>query len=328
MDREVALPIGVAPNAALLGGAMVLDAVFADPEYAWHPVRLIGRSLSACERRLRHHGCDGYGGGIALFVMLAGLWAGGISLIAMLLATLAGWLGAAFHLFVLYSLMALGSLLHHGRRIEDALRAGNLPRARDAVAHLVGRDTQPMDAAACRRAAVESLTENLTDAIVTPLFWYVVGGLPLLVLFKVVSTMDSMVGYKTLAYVRFGWCGARLDDVMNYLPARATCLLVAGCAAVLPGYSGTKALRHGFSDHAVLPSPNSGWSEAAAAGALSRRLIGPIWSGGSLVTDVWIGAASDPPLSSGADYDRAATLVAASSLLATMIAMVAVLATV
>jgi adenosylcobinamide-phosphate synthase len=317
----VALTLGLEPSAALLIGALVLDVAFADPDYAWHPVRLIGRSLSALERRLRRVGLNGYGGGIVLVVLLAGLWAGGISLLVMLVSTLVAWLGAALHLFVVYSLMAVGSLLRHGRRIENALRAGNLSAAKHAVSQLVGRDTQPMDPAACRRAAVESLTENLTDAVVSPLVWYVVGGLPVLVLFKVVSTMDSMVGFRTPQYLRFGWCGARLDDVMNYVPARMTWLLIAGTAALVPGCSATKALWYGFSDHAVLPSPNSGWSEAAAAGALGRRLIGPIWNGGSLVTDVWIGAASDPPLSSSADYDRAATLVAVSSLLATMIAI-------
>ena len=93
---------------------------------------------------------------------------------------------------------------------------------------LVGRDTDRMDAGACRRAAVESLSENLTDGFVSPVFWYVLAGIPGLVLFKVVSTMDSMVGYKTPRYLRFGWCGARLDDVMNFVPARLTWLVIAG----------------------------------------------------------------------------------------------------
>ncbi len=319
----MALPVGLAPDAILLGGGLALDVAIADPEYAWHPVRLIGRSLSALERQLRRLGLGGYGGGIVLFVLLGGFWTLGVSFATTLLAMAVGWLGTVFHLFVVYSLMALGSLLRHGHRIEDALRADDLERARFAVSQMVGRDTQPMDAAGCRRAAVESLSEILTDAVVSPLFWYVLGGLPLLVLFKVVSTMDSMVGYKTPQYLRFGWCGARLDDAMNYVPARITWLLVSCVAAVLPGYSGKKALRYGFSDHSVLPSPNSGWSEAATAGALSRRLIGPIWQRGALVTDVWIGADADPALSSGSDYDRAVILVAASSLLAAMIAIAA-----
>src|SRR4029077_10380640 len=126
----------------------------------------------------------------------------------------------------------LGDLLHHVWRIESAVRSGDLDRARAAVGALVGRDTDRMDAAACRRAAVESLSENLTDGFVSPVCWYVVAGLPGVVLFKIVSTMDSMVGYKTPQYLRFGWCGARLDDAMNYLPARGTWLVVAAIAAL------------------------------------------------------------------------------------------------
>jgi adenosylcobinamide-phosphate synthase len=267
--------------------------------------------LQVIERSLRRFGFAGYGGGIALFVVLASVSMTVISGLIVVATTLNAWLGAAVHLFFLFSLLALGALLQHGRRIENALQDDDVPRARVAVSQLVGRDTEPMDAGACRRAAVESLSENLTDGVVSPILWYAVGGMPLLVLFKVVSTMDSMVGYKTPEYVRFGWCGARLDDLMNYVPARVTWLIIAGVAALMPGCSGPNALRSGWSDHAVLPSPNSGWSEAAAAGALHRRLIGPIWRSGQLVTTVWIGNASDPPLSSALDYERAARLVAA-----------------
>jgi adenosylcobinamide-phosphate synthase len=312
----VALPVALKPDAAILVAATLLDVTLADPDYAWHPIRLIGRSLSLFERTLLRCGLDGYAGGIVLFVLLAVLWAGGLSALAMNGLVANAWLGAAVHLYFLYSLLALGSLLRHGRRVERALRADDLFAARAAASELVGRDRMVMDAAACRRAAVESLTENLTDAVVSPLFWYAIGGLPLLVLFKVVSTMDSMVGFKSSEYLRFGWCGARLDDAMNYLPARLTWLLIVITTAILPGYSAGKALRRGFSDHALLPSPNSGWSEAAAAGGLERRLIGPIWSQGKLVTDLWIGAPGDPPLSTARDYDRAAILVATCGVLA------------
>ena len=146
-----------------------------------------------------------------------------------------------------------------------------------------------MDAGACRRAAVESLSENLTDGFVSPIFWYALLGLPGIVLFKVVSTMDSMVGYKTPQYLRFGWCGARLDDVMNYLPARLTWLVIALVAFVMPGFSGRKAWSVGLAQHGVLLGPNSGWSEAATAGALERRIVGPIWLRGVQVTDLWVG---------------------------------------
>jgi len=225
--------------------------------------------------------------------------------------------------FLLYSLLALGDLLKHVWRIEAAVRAGDLAGARRGVSLLVGRDTDRMDAGGCRRAAVESLSENLTDGFVSPLCWYVLGGIPGLVLFKVVSTMDSMVGYKTPKYLQFGWCGARLDDVMNYVPARMTWLLIAGLAAVLPSYSGAKAWRVGWQQHALLLGPNSGWSEAATAGALERRIVGPIWLNGVQVTDLWIGLPSDPPLETARDMTRAIQFVAVIGVLAAELACLA-----
>jgi adenosylcobinamide-phosphate synthase len=285
-----------------------------DPVYAWHPVRLVGTMLAWMERRLRAAGLDGYGGGVLLFVALATVSLGAVA--AVLLAASAGSLSLAWlvHAFLLYSLLALGDLLHHVWRIETAVRAGDLARARRGVSALVGRDTDRMDGAACRRAAVESLSENLTDGFVSPLFWYVIAGLPGIVVFKVVSTMDSMVGYKTPRYLRFGWCGARLDDVMNYLPARITWLVIAAIAAVLPAFSGRKAWRVGLGQHGLLLGPNSGWSEAATAGALERQLVGPLWLEGVLVTDLWIGDASDPPLETGGDVIRALALSVLSGL--------------
>ena len=156
--------------------------------------------------------------------------------------------------------------------------------------------------------------------------WYAVGGVPALVLFKVASTLDSMVGNRSPRYLRFGWAGARLDDVMNYVPARLTWLLLALTAVVIPGGSGLDALRVGWQQHAVLPGPNSGWSEAAAAGALRRRLVGPIWLRGTLVTETWIGRADDPPAATRADLVRALVLVGATGVLAAALAMAALAA--
>jgi adenosylcobinamide-phosphate synthase len=304
----------LSPSAALLAVAVVADFAVGDPVYAWHPVRLVGTMLTWMERRLRDAGLDGYGGGVLLFVALATVSLGAVAVV--LVAANAGSMFLAWlaHAFLLYSLLALGDLLHHVWRIETAVRAGDMPRARRGVSALVGRDTDRMDAAACRRAAVESLSENLTDGFVSPLFWYVIAGLPGIVVFKVVSTMDSMVGYKTPRYLRFGWCGARLDDAMNYLPARLTWLVIAAIAAFLPAFSGRKAWRVGLKQHGLLLGPNSGWSEAATAGALERRIVGPIWLKGALVTDLWIGEASDPPLDSGGDVVRAVVLTVLSGL--------------
>lgn len=299
----------LAPDPWLLAVAVVADIALGDPGYALHPVRLMGASLSALERLLRRAGADGYCGGVSLFVILVCLWLGATSFVTLAAGMLTPWAAKAVHLFLLYSLLALGDLLRHGWSVESALRRDDVPAARQAVSRLVGRDTDRMDPGACRRAVIESLSENLTDGFVSPIFWYVLAGLPGIVLFKVVSTMDSMVGYKTPRYLRFGWCGARLDDIMNWLPARATWLALALAAVFVPGCSARAALWFGWTQHGVLPSPNSGWPEAATAGAIQRRLVGPIWAAGTLVTEVWLGDPSRPPTESATDYARAQALV-------------------
>ncbi len=304
----------LAPDALVLTLAVVLDLACGDPVYAAHPVRLVGATLTWLERGLRRVGLDGYLGGVLLFLLLAGFWTGGVVAL-MELARRAPWAAWALHLFVLYSLIALGDLVRHAWRVEQALRRDDLPGARQAVGQLVGRDTDVLDPAACRRAAIESLSENLTDGFVSPLAWYALAGLPGLVLFKVVSTMDSMVGFKSARYLRFGWCGARLDDLMNWLPARLTWLLIALAALLVPGCSARGALRVGWQQARVLPSPNSGWSEAATAGALRRRLVGPIWSQGRLVTELWLGVPTDAPAATRADLRRALALGLTSGLL-------------
>jgi adenosylcobinamide-phosphate synthase len=315
------------PSVVLLAAAVVLDLLLGDPVYATHPVRLIGKSLAGIEKLLRRSKLDGYLGGITLFLLLALIWCGGLSLLVLALGHWGRWAGLAVQAFLLYSLIALRDLLRHGWAVELRARGGSLPDTHCEISKLVGRDTERMDLAACRRAAIESLSENLTDGFVSPIFWYAVAGLPGILLFKVVSTMDSMVGYKSPQYLRFGWCGARLDDVMNWLPARITWLLIALCASVMPGYSGAKALRIGWRQHALLPGPNSGWSEATAAGALQRRLVGPVWKRGTLVTDLWLGDPDDPPAGGGSDVRRASVLVTAAGLLAVILALSAIAVT-
>jgi adenosylcobinamide-phosphate synthase len=228
------------------------------------------------------------------------------------------------HVFFVYSFLAIGDLVRHVWRVERAAARGDLTDARVAVAALVGRDTDRMDLAACRRAAIESLSESLTDGFTSALFWYALAGLPGLVVFKVVSTMDSMVGYKTPQYLRFGWCGARLDDLMNFVPARVTWLLIAMVSLVVPGSSARKALSIGLSQHSILPGPNAGWSEAATAGAISRRLVGPIWMRGRLVTDTWIGDPGDPPAGTHDDVVRAVALITATGVVAAAAAAIGI----
>jgi adenosylcobinamide-phosphate synthase len=272
---------------------------------------------------LRRLGADGRAGGIALAAGTTLAWTS-VAVGAVVAAAAVGvWLAWLVHVFVLYSLLALGDLVRHVWRVERAVQSGDLVAARAALGNLVGRDTALIDGAGCRRAAIESLSESLTDGFTSPLFWYVLGGLPGLVAFKVVSTLDSMVGYRTPRYARFGWAGARADDVMNFVPARMTWLSIAAAAIVVPGASLRRALVVGRAQHAVLPGPNAGWSEAATAGAIRRRLVGPIRIGGVLVTDAWVGDPADPPAGTHEDTVRAVAVVATAALIAASLAIAA-----
>jgi adenosylcobinamide-phosphate synthase len=312
----------LAPTFPLLLAAVALDLLFGDPTYALHPVRLMGGALSVCENFLRKARLDGYGGGCLLLVLLACIWVLLPSLVLITIHEYSPWITWLVHLFIVYSLIALRDLFRHGGNVERALRRDDLRGARRAVAMLVGRDTEPMDAPACRRAVIESLAESTVDGFISPLFWYVLLGLPGLLLFKIVSTMDSMVGYKTPRYLRFGWCGARTDDLMNWLPARLTWLLMILTAGMLAGTSVRKALRVGWQQHALVPGPNAGWSEAATAGGIQRRLVGPLWRDGALVTTLWLGDPCDPEAGSAEDFIQACRFIAVVNTLAVVIAAV------
>jgi len=304
------------PSFGLALGALGLDAVLGDPVYGWHPVRLMGKAITRLENGLRRIGWEGYAGGVLLCLLMGGLALGIYAGLSSLLGSffpahhpgqkpLILWI---FDFFVAYSLIALRDLIVHAFRVEAALRRGDISAARGAVAMLVGRDTNTLDASACRRAAVESLAENLCDGVIAPLFWLLLAGLPGLILFKVASTLDSMVGYLNERYRRFGWCGARLDDVLCWLPARLTFLLLVAAAFLQRGTSASKAWRIGRRQHGLLPGPNPGWGEATAAGALQVRLIGPIWKQGKIVTEIWIGDAGDRPGGEPGDIARMAAL--------------------
>ncbi|NEX15437.1 MAG: cobalamin biosynthesis protein CobD, partial [Halochromatium sp.] len=209
-------------------------------------------------------------------------------------------------------------LLNQGQRVLHALEGQSpnqhpdqpqpqpqdLAPARRALQMLVSRDTETLSSAGVVRATIESLSENLTDGVLTPLWALCLFGLPGLILVKVVSNLDSMVGYKNERYARFGWAGARSDDLVHWLPARLSVPLIMLAAALLrlhPRLVVPAALKY----HAMLPSPNSGWSEAAFAGALRVRLVGPIWHDGQLVNQAYMGE-PDWPAELGPDALRSA----------------------
>ena len=267
---------------------LVLDELFGDPEYRWHPVRLLGYIVSKAEALLWDLGWNGQGGGILLLTVMIGVTVGASTLLLVLGSLVGELLELVVLLFLGWSLLALKDLLVHAKRVGIALEQADLPEARRQVSRLVGRNTEHMNLHACGRAAVESMSENLSDGVIAPLFWFAVAGIPGMAVFKAVSTLDSMVGYRNEHYRKFGWASARLDDWLCWIPARLTFLLIVVSAA-MSGGSASAAWRVGLRDCHKLPSPNAGWSEATAAGALGLRLCGPIWRKGKLASDFWLG---------------------------------------
>lgn len=278
----------------LLWLLVLLDAWWGDPVYRFHPIRLIGLQLTWWEQRLFAWGRDGYGGGIILGLILLGSGLGIYGLLFVTLAFLHPALAWGFDLFLGYSLFALRDLEVHGLEVWRATSEKNLPEARSAVSQLVGRDVTQLDLAGCNRATLESLSENLSDGVISPLFWLFIGGIPGMLVFKIISTMDSMVGYRTERYLRFGWFGARADDLMNWIPARLTWLLLSVSAWMLPKTDAAKAWRLGWTQHHLLPGPNAGWGQATVAGALQVQLVGEKWKQGKLQHNAWIGDPADP----------------------------------
>jgi len=308
---------GLAPSASLLFGGVLLDAILGDPQVRFHPIRLMGATLSRYEHFLRRTGLDGYMGGCLLFLLLAITWVVVPCVILLQIFRWHVWAGQAAHVFLIYTCFALRDLVDHVRSVQSAAGRNDVSAARKAIGMLVGRDIEMMDIAACRRAAIESLSENFVDGVLSAVFWYFLLGIPGLLIFKIVSTMDSMVGYKNARYLRFGWCGARLDDLMNYVPARLAWLLL-GVFAIPKGWS------VGLAQHTTLPGPNPGWSEATMSGVLSRKLIGPIWKDGQLVTETWIGDPHDPEAGTSHDVTKAIWIIVCAACITLMLGMLSI----
>jgi adenosylcobinamide-phosphate synthase len=297
----------------LIVAACALDALIGDPVYRLHPIRILGAWTLLWERLLFRAGLDGRFGGVLLWLAAVAGALGAWWAVHAALDLLHPWLALGWDIFIAYSLLCARDLLSQGRRVLDALH--DLPAARAELRMLVSRDTEPLQRAGIVRATIESLSENLTDGVLTPLWALCLFGLPGLILVKTVSNLDSMVGYKNARYARFGWAGARSDDLVHWLPARLSVPVLALAAALLrlhPRLVLPAALKY----HGMLPSPNSGWSEAACAGALRVRLVGPIYHGGTLVNQAYMGDAEWPAELDGDDLRRALRLILTACLIA------------
>ena len=273
--------------------AILLDLILGDPHWMPHPVRWMGAMIAGLENMLRGLLPQTPGGerlgGILMALLVGGAFCGGSALLLWALALISSWLAWGVEVWLTYQLLAARALERESMAVYPCLIRGDLPAARTAVSRIVGRDTQSLDEAGVAKAAVETVAENTCDGVVAPLIFLWLGGLPLGMLYKAVSTMDSMVGYRNARYQFFGWAGARLDDLFNLIPARLAGISMCLAAAVLPGYSGRGALRVFLRDRKQHKSPNSAHTEAACAGALGIQLAGDASYGGKLVKKPTLG---------------------------------------
>jgi adenosylcobinamide-phosphate synthase len=258
---------------AVLVLALLLDLALGDPRWLPHPVVMIGRLITLLENGLRKAIGNELAGGILLLFLTAGISGSATWMVLQFCSQLNAIAGFIATAYVSYTCLAVRSLHRESALVADALAAGDLGTARHNLSYIVGRDTHDLEKGEIWRALVETVAENTADGIVAPLFWLTLGGPVAGMAFKAVSTLDSMVGYRNERYILFGRASARMDDLLNFIPARLTALLMV-IAAPLAGLPCRNAARICVRDRLNHPSPNSGHPEAAAAGALGVRLGG------------------------------------------------------
>jgi adenosylcobinamide-phosphate synthase len=278
--------------------ALLLDRCLGEPR-RWHPLVGFGALADQLEHRLNRGGARRWRGVLAWLLLL--LPAVGVA--ALLQILLRGysllWFGVAA-VFIVYLAIGRQSLAEHARAVALALRAADMPAARRAVGRIVSRDTQRLDATEISRATVESVLENGSDAVIASLFWFAVAGLPGVVLHRLANTLDAMWGYRNERFEQFGWAAARLDDLLNWIPARLTALAYALCG------SAAAALRCWYRQARHWSSPNAGPVMAAGAGALQVLLGGAASYAGALEQRPLLGCARAPR---AADIGRALRLL-------------------
>jgi adenosylcobinamide-phosphate synthase len=270
--------------------AYILDLLVGDPPGWPHPVRLLGRIIQYWESTLYQ---DRVGAGALFWLAVMGSTLVLIFGVLLLLVLLPPAGGIALLIYLLYTGLATRSLHQESQMVEMALKRGDLEAARGALGMIVGRETANLSPEEMWRGLIETVAENLADGVVAPMFFILTLGLPGLIFYKAVNTMDSMVGYKNYWYARFGKVAARMDDVLNFIPARLTALLMIPTAAFL-GRDWQGACRTLWRDRKHAASLNAGWPEAAMAGALGVRLGGSSMYFGRVVEKPFIGEALEP----------------------------------
>lgn len=276
--------------------AAITDIFWGDPHYRFHPVRIIGNTINQLEKWLRKK-----------FITESALHKAGIILtltivlgtylvtdgLLRITAQFSELLTTFISIFLIYSLLALQSLINAANQIYDSLKSDPIEITRKKLSMIVGRDTQQLDETQITKATIETVAENSVDGVIAPLFFLFIGGVPLMAAYKAINTLDSMVGYQNSHYKAIGWCSAKLDDVANYIPARLSLLFIT-LSALLLKLDYKNAWKIGKRDCYQHKSPNSAWSEATVAGALNIQLGGGNYYHGIYVDKPTIGDDVNP----------------------------------
>ncbi len=276
--------------AAVLG--FILDLILGDPRWLYHPVRVIGNMISFFEKVLRAVFPKNKTGeriaGFFLVVLVTGITTAVTWTVLHFLYRWNFWAGFALETFWCWQLLAAKSLKAESMRVYDAVKSGDVEQARKAVSMIVGRDTQSLSMEGVTKAAVETVAENSSDGVIAPLFFMMIGGAAGAYFYKSINTMDSMVGYVDGRFRYFGTFAAKLDDAVNFIPARLAGLLMIA-ASFLLGFDGKNAHKIFWRDRKNHASPNSAYTESVMAGALDVQLAGDAWYFGVLHKKMTIG---------------------------------------
>ncbi|MGD9010184.1 MAG: adenosylcobinamide-phosphate synthase CbiB [Desulfobacteraceae bacterium] len=273
----------------IIPAAMAMDALLGDPRHLPHPIRWMGLFIETCEPRFRRLVKSEYLAGVLFaLAMIIGCWS--LALLSIHAAyNLHPLVGYFLEVVLIFYSLSARSLRDAAMEILDLLQKGRTAAAREKLSLIVGRDVDRYETADIARASVETVAENFVDGVLSPLFFAVIGGAPLAMVYKMINTLDSMVGYKNRRYRRFGWAAARIDDLANFVPARLSILTIFLASRVLDRGRGRSALLTAINEGANHSSPNAGYPEAAFAGALYVKLNGPNRYGGVLVDKPYIG---------------------------------------
>jgi adenosylcobinamide-phosphate synthase len=277
----------------ILPAAFILDLVLGDPTRLPHPIRWLGRAITVGEPFFRNLRLKlSVSGALFAISLIAGTW-----ILTFVLMKTAQYIHplvkAGVEILIIYYCISIRSLESSAMAVFSALTQPRLDDARAKVALIVGREVDHLDKDGISRATVETVGENLVDGVISPLFYAAIGGVPLAMAYKMINTLDSMIGYKNEKYRDFGKVAARIDDVANFIPARLSVPVISLAAQIIDG-KGLRTFQTALSEGANHTSPNAGYSEAAFAGALGVRLGGPSYYQGRLVSKPFLGIPFNP----------------------------------